>query len=822
MLDKGQFTTLIRTYGSQYKLGDVFKSVCEAFKWRRISIISSNSYLTVFADGIKLAAEQANITVASYASVGESYQNFEDALKEAAKVSRNGHGGLSTYSWRSGQNKTEDEMAKKAYQALFILYKREPNTEEFRNLTDEIRKRVADKSAGLEAADVVVHLVAPLFYDAVYLYAFSLDETLRENGSAYDGYTITKRLYGRDHLPGVLDMTMDNNGDIDSDFVLMDVRFPDDADEELVTVGEYYGRRKILDFVPDVEIHWPEGADGPPLDTPPCGFEGELCLDEVLYRRFKLQKEITQMLWKIDPSEIIFEVKQQLSASSMGTRCAVTRIDASRINLTQNIMFELNKLREVSHPNLTRFAGACIDPRKACFVMEYCTKGTLEDILGNDSIKLDWMFRYSMTFDIVKGMHFIHSSFIKFHGNLKSSNCVVDSRFVVKISDFGVREWRDKVDLDGAARSEFYDMFWKAPELLRDELPRQGSQKGDVYSFGMILHEMTTRKGPYEYWLQTNMLPEDIIARVKGGEQPCFRPPISAADGPDDIIDLTKQCWSENPDDRPDFVKIRDVVRTMNSKRGNSTNILDNLLARMEQYATNLEGIVAERTRQLVEEKKKSEHLLEQLLPRPVAEQLKLGKAVDAEAFDSVTIFFSDIVGFTALSAASTPLQVVALLNDLYTCFDAIIDNFDVYKVETIGDAYMVVSGLPIRNGNLHAREIARMALRLLKTVYTFEIRHRPNDRLKLRIGIHSGPVVAGVVGLKMPRYCLFGDTVNTASRMESNGVALKIHVSTETMDILTEVGGFLVEARGKIELKGKGSVMTYWLLREELSSETI
>lgn len=126
------------------------------------------------------------------------------------------------------------------------------------------------------------------------------------------------------------------------------------------------------------------------------------------------------------------------------------------------------------------------------------------------------------------------------------------------------------------------------------------------------------------------------------------------------------------------------------------------------------------------------------------------------------------------------------------------------------------VSGLPIRNGNLHAAEIASMSLHLLSTVSEFKIRHRPHNKLLLRIGIHSGPVCAGVVGLKMPRYCLFGDTVNTASRMESSGVPLKIHCSIQCKDLLEKLGGYYFQERGVISMKGKGEQRTFWLLGEE------
>jgi len=337
-------------------------------------------------------------------------------------------------------------------------------------------------------------------------------------------------------------------------------------------------------------------------------------------------------------------------------------------------------------------------------------------------------------------------------------------------------------------------------------------QKCDVYSFAIILQEFHTRKGPYSN--NSNLTTREIIRKVKDAEVPIFRPTVSnIIEELDELRDLMKTCWEEDPDSRPDFPEIKRRINRILVTKGMKTNIFDSMMYMMENYANNLEDIVTEKTGQLREAKRETEDLLYKILPRTVAEQLKKGKQVEAENFDDVSIYFSDIVGFTELSSESSPMQVVTLLNDLYTLCDDIISEYFVYKVETIGDAYMVVSGLPIKNGHNHAGEISRMALHLLDAVNTdFVVRHKPDYKLDLRIGIHSGPVVAGVVGNTMPRYCLFGDTVNTASRMESNGEARKIHISDATKRILEKLGGFTIVERGEVFLKGKGNVRTFWL----------
>ncbi|XP_002738194.1 atrial natriuretic peptide receptor 1-like [Saccoglossus kowalevskii] len=227
-------------------------------------------------------------------------------------------------------------------------------------------------------------------------------------------------------------------------------------------------------------------------------------------------------------------------------------------------------------------------------------------------------------------------------------------------------------------------------------------------------------------------------------------------------------------------------------------------------YARSLNEMMQEirtYTIRLNAEKLRAEKLLYQMLPPTVAEQLKLGKQVRGESYEEVTIYFSDICGFTEMSAAAnSPWDIVDLLDTLYTTFDNQIEKYDVYKVETIGDAYMVVSGLPSRNGSKHFSEMADMSLKLVSLAKEIVIPHQPDRCLKLRIGLHTGPCVAGVVGQKMPRYCLFGDTVNTAARMESTGEPLRIHISEATKRGLVPIGNYVISRRGDLQIKGKES----------------
>ncbi|XP_050578006.1 soluble guanylate cyclase 88E isoform X2 [Bombus affinis] len=227
-----------------------------------------------------------------------------------------------------------------------------------------------------------------------------------------------------------------------------------------------------------------------------------------------------------------------------------------------------------------------------------------------------------------------------------------------------------------------------------------------------------------------------------------------------------------------------------------------------------------ESMRKLDEEMKRTDELLYQMIPKQVADRLRNGESpIDTcEMFDSVSILFSDVVTFTEICSRITPMEVVSMLNAMYSLFDTLTERNRVYKVETIGDAYMVVSGAPVKE-NDHADRVCDMALDMVEAITDLKDRST-GLHLQIRVGIHSGAVVAGIVGLKMPRYCLFGDSVNTASRMEATSQAMQIHISESTRELLSP--SYKVKERGEIEVKGKGTMKTYWLeKREHRSSST-
>ncbi|KAI1292794.1 Guanylate cyclase soluble subunit beta-1 [Halotydeus destructor] len=225
--------------------------------------------------------------------------------------------------------------------------------------------------------------------------------------------------------------------------------------------------------------------------------------------------------------------------------------------------------------------------------------------------------------------------------------------------------------------------------------------------------------------------------------------------------------------------------------------------------------------RELEDEKMKTDRLLYSVLPSTVANELRAGRPVAAKKYEPVTILFSGIVGFAQFCAKNADsngaMNIVKLLNAIYSTFDVLTDpktNPSVYKVETVGDKYMAVSGLP-EPCECHAKCIANLALDIMDL--SKKVKTSIMDQVQVTIGIHSGEVVTGVIGKRMPRYCLFGNTVNLTSRTETTGQAGQINVSQDAYKLLQEPENFdpsfEFTYRGAINMKGRSSAMQVWFL---------
>ncbi|XP_070154306.1 atrial natriuretic peptide receptor 1 isoform X4 [Polyergus mexicanus] len=942
--DKSKYPTLTRMSYCQCRLRLVFSSVFKEFGWSHVALILDRSDLFSLTVGKNLEYGLRKEGLLKFVrdldgnSEDESYHLYlRDASMYARIVILSVRGTLvrkfmlaahelemtrgewafldveifhgsywGDHDWEVGDE--DDAAARKAYEALLRVSLLQPTTSRFQGFADSVRQRAQSDYNYTFSEGEEVNFFVGAFYDGVYLLGIALNETLAEGGDIRDGISITRRMWDRDFIGITGHVRIDDNGDRDADYSILDL---DPITGRFEVVAHYSGLNREYNSMSGKKIHWPGGREGPPPDIPKCGFLGNdpACTSRTeaytfvaytsialavfllvaitaacfLYRHLRLSADLNNMSWRVRPEELLLEVGKQFSSKInlhqamsdtnnfgleqkirrgslisceslpparvfttigiyKGERVAIKKITKKKVvDVTKKLLWEIKQVRDVTSENTVRFIGACLcSPSPTVLILtEYCPRGSLKDVLENEAIKLDWNFRMSLIHDIVKveagaeGMSYLHASEVSAHGKLRSCNCLIDGRFVLKISDFGLKTLTTPSDLI-MDETYYTKLLWIAPELLPLTVTpgSAATQKGDVYSFAIILEEIVVRGGPYEV-ARTFMTAEEvwsvivllililssrylllfilkIVSRVSASENPSLRPEVAPKDCPPDILSLMERCWHEVPDERPSFHTIRGTIRGI--MKGYCENLMDDLLRRMEQYANNLEALVEEKTEQLSLEKRRSEELLYQVLPRQVADQLMAGEIVQPEQFECVTIYFSDIVGFTALCAQSMPMEVVDFLNDLYSTFDNIIGFYDVYKVETIGDAYMVASGLPERNGDEHAREIGLMALAILDAVKSFTIMHKQNTQLSVRIGVHSGPVCAGVVGQRMPHYCLFGDTVNTASRMESSGLPLRIHVSEATKNILDKFKTFDLELRGEVELKGKGKVTSYWL----------
>ncbi|CAB3409839.1 unnamed protein product [Caenorhabditis bovis] len=622
---------------------------------------------------------------------------------------------------------------------------------------------------------------------------------------------------------------------------------------------------------------WPSIDRKVPKDEPACGYRNEKCdytllivgaalillfliavVSAFFAKRILEKKALDKLPFRIYRDDIQFIDEEQLkSMLSLGsTRTKMSNMNYGsrnhaiigtnthaiyhKYNQRRPIVFNradktlLQLMKTAVHDNINPFLGMVWNEREELLlVWKFCSRGTLQDVIYNDNIQLDSKFHGAFIRDILSGLEYLHASQIGYHGSLTPWACLIDRNWMIKLTDYGIadplerwekNQWVSRDDIQGeddkSQATQFTSILYDSPEMVKNrEKNRQRRidqdwmkqsqsrrQLGDIYAFGMVMYEIIFRALPYPEG--TNVM--ETVEALRDGTR-VIKPSIAQNKILNmDLSALIQDCWNTTPEMRPSLRRIKLNIESYLNVKG---SLVDQMTRMMEQYANNLEKLVAERTGMLEEANQRADRLLSQLLPAYVANELKLGRSVPPKTFTSSTVLFSDIVGFTEMCQHASPLDVVTVLNGVFDGFDQFIARKDAYKVETIGDAYMVVSGVPEENGNRHINEIASIALDVHRFLSEFVVPHNKDTKIQCRLGFHTGPVAAAVVGLNAPRYCLFGDTVNMSSRMESNGDPGKTQISEAARNLLAkEYPDYVCEKRGEIPIKGKGMCTTYWL----------
>ncbi|KAK1896237.1 Atrial natriuretic peptide receptor 1 [Dissostichus eleginoides] len=356
---------------------------------------------------------------------------------------------------------------------------------------------------------------------------------------------------------------------------------PEDVETERFTIVLVYNSsEEQLSANPGTTLHWLGGVR--PRDVPFCGFKNEnpVCVTKtvtihqmasivVFFMRMKLEKELVAQLWRISWDDIqmgnlekVLRSGSRITLSLRGSNYGSLMTGDGNMQVFAKTGYFKGNIVAIKYTNRKRIELN----REVLFELKhYCPRGSLQDILENDSITLDWMFKYSLINDIVKGMLFLHNSVILSHGKLKSSNCVVDNRFVLKITDYGLSSFRSESS-GKDAHAYYAQRLWMAPELLRMEAPPQGLRKETSSASASSSRRWRCAEEPFT-WRETpqpKVKSVEIVDRVVLGEWPCLRPTTDPQSHSPELGQLMQRCWAEEPTERPEFNHIRLLLRKQN------------------------------------------------------------------------------------------------------------------------------------------------------------------------------------------------------------------------------------------------------------------
>ncbi|XP_055338445.1 atrial natriuretic peptide receptor 1-like [Paramacrobiotus metropolitanus] len=665
-------------------------------------------------------------------------------------------------------------------------------------------------------------------YQAFYVYLQILSEIFNETRKqAYGGASVARRMLGR-QFPnaGFGEVFIDAGGQRQSQHCIQDLNITTGKFETAIRYDPY---QKTLTNENNGELDF--GGSGPPKNEPPCGYLGNYChsgdsdsssrtipavtgtiavlgfLLWYLYKRLEREHQLKSNSWMLDTAflkplnekavsrdSVKSSRKNNYSLRNYDKPDYIYKDDPVSVKLFirkhGRKVLEKRKdrklLLQVSHPNIVPFVGVCMQHGIVHFLQKFCARGNLPEALQDSTYSADWDLRCSLLSDLIEGIRYIHGSPLKRHGSLTAAICLIDIRFTLLISELGfvdlVGPYHNLIAVDKQGTLLHESDRWADSTLTVNSTERLDGS-GDILALAHIMKDMIKYS--------------DLNSRASQQQRTGLQTLIGA-------------CAERDARQRPTIRVVRERFRAICKVSGDG--LLANILTRMETYAAQLEKQVQDRTAALAKEQSVCEGLLLEMLPKWILDQLYTGDKITPDVFAASTVFFSHIWGFLHFVSTHNPYQIIEVINTLFTRFDKVVTNFAVYKVETVEDQYLVFSGKSDNGNNRHAAEICRMAL-----AFKREFSQLRNDNfLQFLAGIHTGSCVAGVIGHKRPRYCLFGDTVNVASRIATNSKPSRIHISITTADIVRHCPEFAVRQRGFTSLKGRGEMQTFWLFAHE------